>query len=79
MTNENEESYVLHGEFLVFPKLMTIPDILPVVSAHISPSFVTKSSNLCVVIRQDRAATQHTSVIEGDTALVWNKEFCVYV
>ncbi|KIM80323.1 hypothetical protein PILCRDRAFT_89628 [Piloderma croceum F 1598] len=78
MTTENEESYALYGEFSAFHKLMTIPDILPVVSAHISPSLVTKSSNLCVVIRQDRAATQHTSVIEGDTAHVWNKEFFVY-
>jgi hypothetical protein len=79
MTSESEGSYALHGECLVFPRLMTIPEILPVVSAHISPSFVMKLSNLCVVIRQDNAVTQHTSMIEGDTAPIWNEEFHVYV
>jgi hypothetical protein len=79
MAPENEERYVLHGEYLASPKLMTLPDILAVISAQITRSFRTKSSNLHVAIRLDEAATQHTSLIEGDTAPIWNEEFFVYV
>jgi hypothetical protein len=76
MAYEKEESYALHGEYLVSLRLMTLSDILIVVCAQI---FSTTSLNLQVVIGQDGATTQHTSVIEGDTAPVWNEEFRVYV
>jgi hypothetical protein len=79
MTPENEESYALHGEYLVSPRLMLIPDIFPVVSAEITRRFLTKSSNVYIEINLDGAATQHTSVIEEDTALIWNEEFRMYV
>jgi hypothetical protein len=78
MLPESEESYALYGEYLVFLDCMTVPDILPVVSAEITRSILTKSSNLYVEIRLDGAEMQHTSVFEG-VAPIWNEEFCVYV
>ena len=56
---------------------MNVPDILLVLSAEITPSFVNKSSNLYVTIKWDGAAMQRTSVIEG-AAPIWSEEFPVY-
>ena len=61
-----------------FLDCITVPDILPVVSAEITRSILTKSSNLYVEIRLDGAEMQHTSVFEG-VAPIWNEEFCVYI
>jgi Ca2+-dependent lipid-binding protein len=57
---------------------MNVPDILLVLSAEITQSFVNKSSNLYVTIKWDEAAMQRTSgVIEG-AAPIWSEEFPVY-